>query len=519
MQTNSGKRLDYMFRLIDQALEARDQTVATLLAARTSTGLYSSYFDDRQSDSFTVSAIAAIALCEAGEEAATTAHEVIDELLARQDDSGAWHAQAGSAETVLYHTLSTSWCLLACLKVQPTKVDRLLSAAMWLASQADAQTGAWGFVSHAHPQFQGGNPFFTAFAVNALHEYLVRHDRGKVRSNATAAQIALIEERVISGLRYLLEHRLSGPEFDQLLFWPQSVANPSVCIATSSIAYHIISKARSRVMERFAGAESVFSKLGDSVEELCAAFAKENLNTHSITISRFKDRKIVPLWPSIHVTIPVNYTYYFFLPIVATTFLEVASKVRPKNLGPWKAATANLTRWLIENNLQLKDGSHVYMHAGGRVSLWSTAQAALALGRVLARPDWIADEPDSSLGAPLPSLVEQGVPFLEGPQGGAVATSYFSQARELSLVLGRTHPDREDIRLALEGAQINPATFVLAGSSANMWISVFKQLEGNSDDALRLLNFLSAERPNLSALKDIIRSLEKAEGTQNGRVE
>jgi len=345
------------------------KVIRSLMKMKNSQGLFASYYDE-VTPSSTVSSIAALALNEADDEARLMAHRVITTLytkrIAQGNDIGAWPPQSGE----ICHTIATAWPLFASLKIQPSMANKLSESAIWIIDKAKTNgDGGW-------PMVAGGpsRAFSTAYALNSLLEY--------VKHNVKYVDIA--KEAIENGIEYLIKTKKGG--CGPFYFWSQTPDDDNLCLATSSMCYHVINKYLNGNYYN----EELDSAIQSGLDIISNGILQFGLDS---TILRLKigDHDFrMPTWPIIHIAAPINYSYAYYTPLITVTLIDF---YRKQNLPSekWKETCIKVAQWIASNQAYDAKGNAAFGTPQGRLGIWSTAQAGIILGRLKREPTWIID--------------------------------------------------------------------------------------------------------------------------------
>jgi len=350
---------------ISRVRARHDDLIRNLLRVRTE-GLFGSNKGDSKV-SPTVSAVAALALNEAGDLGVDEAQNTVKRLVKLREKQGAakgaWKAQAGS----VCHVLATAWPLFAFARVLPNELRSVEDTVHWLASSARAHASGWGW--HRDSPHKA---FPTAYAINAL----LAIKTCQQHTNFRPSLIEQVDEAIRAGVDHLIDsaRTLQGRT---LIYWTDNGNGGRLCLATSSICYHVLHKYLT--MDRGKTLDPQLSQaIITTFAAICESLGRQGLGLLELDISFAPDSARASTWPVIHVTDGINYTYSFFTPLLATTIIELFKDI---DGSPHEAVLRSACRLMVDWILD-HDNNGFLDVPGQSPTIWATAQSAIVLGRM-----------------------------------------------------------------------------------------------------------------------------------------
>ena len=362
--------------------------VEKLLGIQTERHLYTSFRDDPTA-SVTVSAMAMLAFHEARHPQGQYVCDAILKMKVKDDTAnGAFPAQVGG----YCHTYGTAWALASCLRVRPSCAYTLFDTVNWLIAQRRQGVMGWGHTKEHQPR-----PFFTAYVVNSLIEYL---DCLLVLSGTADALPGKIRKTIEEGVDFLIGRRLGArvSPFGNLLLWSFDPKDKGVCLASTTHSLHVLSRffhgylgrQRSDAVEMRAAIRSTYEAVG-------GVLTASTLNTDTAELNVGGQKLMVNLWPSIKEDSPKAYTNLFFTPFAAVPLLEVSQSLYPGTVPALRPEILTLVRWIDEHVSYDEGQLEGVLGPGGRVYVWSTAKAATVLSLWLNSLQQVIFQPDKYL--------------------------------------------------------------------------------------------------------------------------
>lgn len=348
-----------------------DELIRSLLRVRVN-GLFVSNKGDANI-SATVSAVAALALNEAGDRYVADAQHTIKLLANRREKQGAakgaWKAQSGS----VCHVLATAWPLFAFARILPNELRSVEATVRWLASTARAKASGWGWHRGSPPK-----PFPTAYAVNALLAIKTCPQHKAFRP----ALVTEVDEAICAGVSHLI-HAARTLDNRKLIYWTDNGNGGRLCLATTSICYHVLHKYITLDRGR-----TIDPQLGQAITTtfaaICESLGRQGLGSVDLEIPLASASVRASTWPVIHETDGINYTYSFFTPLLATTLVELFRDIEHSPCTPVLInACRRMVDWILDLQPWLADNNSGFLEVPGQSpSIWATAQSAIVLGRM-----------------------------------------------------------------------------------------------------------------------------------------
>jgi len=326
-------------------------------------------------ESYTVSSMAMLALYEMKRrEAQFTCQAILNQRTTDDPNRGAWRAQI---EAPYYHTYAASWAIFGALRVQPTCIETIGSSIDWLIAQQDGKTQGWAHTAKTTPR-----SFYTAYALNALFEFVECLAISGIANDAGRREKA--EKAVQGGVNFLTKNTVRK----DIWFWDQSTDGQGLCIATTAIALHVLSKfGRSEAGQSQPWIQPI---LKQSLAHLLPLFGTDELlRGQAYATHKVDGREVtVKLWPQINENVPSSYWNSYFTPILAVTLMDFGQLSLAGDPALLEKAILTLVTWILDHVYPYKGENKIAIgsSAGSAPTVWSTAQSIVVLRRWL---DWL----------------------------------------------------------------------------------------------------------------------------------
>lgn len=372
--------------------------VEKLLDMQTDEHLYTSFRGD-PTVSVTVSAMVMMAFHEARHPHAQYVCDAILSMKVKDHGmKGAFPAQVGG----YCHTYGTAWALSSCLRVRPSCVYNLFDTVSWLTAQRRQGVAGWGHTREHQPR-----PFFSAYVVNALIEYL---DCLLILGGSADALPRKVRKTVEEGINFLKDGRIGAninPFGNNLLLWSFDSKDKGVCLASTTNALHALSRFFYGELGRHrADAPGMRAAIKETYEALGGVLAASTLQENIAALRVGQQSLTVNLWPTIKEDSPKTYTNLFFTPFAAVSLMEVCRLLYPDALPALRPEILTLVRWIYDNAYYYEGSLEGIIGPGERVYVWSTAKAATVLSLWLNSLQQVIFQPDKYL-RPGPSAAGQ----------------------------------------------------------------------------------------------------------------
>jgi len=267
------------------------------------------------------------------------------------------------------HLMCNSWAVFALLECFPIKVAQYQPMLDWFID-SQREDHSWGLLPKDNTKY----PIFTAYGISALLQFYDCYSKIHTDKISILNRIQLIINNAVD---YLFRNRTLQAMSSNLLIWPSSIRASEDAISsfsTSAMCMHVIYKA-SNILNRPDWKHQVH----ETFLALTSGYEVEDREVFKVANMEIK------LWDMIHVNEGhLNYLWCFFAPINLVTLSNFMKEPRFQMCDGYWNIISYFTDWIIRNKVEINDMCGVRgSNSISDVKIWSTAQAAIGISRVV----------------------------------------------------------------------------------------------------------------------------------------